>query len=93
MVVVGATDIVEVVAPALHEYVVAPLAVSTVDVPEHIVGLLTVMVGVAFTVTVDEAVPVQPPKLPNIVYTVVTVGFAVTVEPEVPLNPVAGLHV
>lgn len=38
----------------------APLAVSAVELFAHIVGELTVTVGVVLTVTVDVAVVVQP---------------------------------
>jgi hypothetical protein len=47
-------------------YVVAPLAVKVVLLPEHIVAEvgLTSVVGVVFTVTVTLAVPEQPPEVP-----------------------------
>jgi hypothetical protein len=52
--------------PPLHEYDVAPLAVSVVDVPEQIGLTLADMetVGFGFTVTVTVAVPVQPAVVP-----------------------------
>lgn len=53
-----------VVAEVLHEYVVAPETVNVVAVPEQIVALFTVTVGVAFTVTVEVAVEVQVPLAP-----------------------------
>ena len=53
VVVTGLTLITEVVAPVLHEYVAAPLPVSVVELPEHIVGdpAVAFNVGVGFTVT------------------------------------------
>ncbi len=58
-------------------------------VPEGV----AVVVGVGFTTTVDDEVPVQPLRLPKTVYTVVTVGLAITVALFVTFKPVAGLHV
>lgn len=80
--------------PGIHEYVVAPLPVSVVELPEHIVGGAAVAptVGVAFTVTVTVAEPVQPPVLPVTVYVVVAEGLATTEEPVAALSPVDGLH-
>ena len=40
------------------------VAVNVADDPEQIVGLLTVMVGVAFTVTVDDFEPAHPLRVP-----------------------------
>src|SRR5438105_705121 len=54
-------------APGFHVYDVAPLAVNTVELPEQIVALLAVIVGVAFTVTVLEILEVQLPLAPTIV--------------------------
>ena len=48
----------------LQLYVVAPVAVKLAVVPAQIVGEFTPTVGVAFTVTVDTAVPVQPAVVP-----------------------------
>ena len=64
VVTVGVTLIVDVVAPVLQEYEVAVTVVNTVDVPEQIVGLLTVMVGDGFTVTVEVFDAVQTPEVP-----------------------------
>jgi hypothetical protein len=78
-----------------HEYVLAPLAVSVVLLPEQMEGAfgLMVIVGKGFTVTVTVAVPVHPDDVvPVTVYVVVTVGFAVTVAPVVELRLVAGDH-
>jgi hypothetical protein len=47
----------------LHEYVVAPDAVSVADPSEHIEVELTVTVGVGFTVTVATAVLEHPAVL------------------------------
>ena len=56
--------VIEVVtAPVLHEYEVPPVAVSVAVAPAHIVGLFTVGEGSALTVTVPEAVAVQPAAL------------------------------
>ena len=52
-----------VIAPVLHEYEVPPVAVRVAVAPAHIVGLFTVGVGSAFTVTVPEAVSVHPAAL------------------------------
>ena len=95
----GDTVTVEVVAAiaGAHVYVVAPLAVNVVELPEHMVGepADTVMVGVVFTVTTTVFVPVQVTGEvePVTVYVVVTVGLAVTVAPVVALNAVFGAHV
>ena len=45
-------------------YVVPPEAVSVAVPPEHIVGELTVIVGVGLTVTVDVAVAEHPLLVP-----------------------------
>jgi len=59
----------------LQEYVVAPLAVKIVVTPGQIVGLFTVIVGIALTVIVATAVFVQPTTdVPVTVYVVVTLG-------------------
>jgi hypothetical protein len=79
----------------LQVYVEAPLAVSVVDVPSHIVTLLlATTVGSGFTVTSTVVELIQPfASVPVIVYVVDVVGSAVTDEPVVPDNPVAGLQV
>jgi hypothetical protein len=94
-VVVGLTDTVFVnCPPGAHEYVVAPLAVNTVDVPEHSIAELTTTVGVGFTVTVKLCKLVHPEALtPVKVYVVVIIGVAVTVVPLGELNVAAGDHV
>lgn len=76
--------------PGLQLYDVAPPAVRLAFVPEHIVVELTLTVGVAFTVTVDDVMELHPFAVPVIVYTVVPPGEAVTEAPVVPLSPVAG---
>ena len=48
----------------VHEYVVPPEAVNTVDVPEQMVGLLTEIVGVALMVIVDDFVEEHPVVVP-----------------------------
>ena len=67
VVVAGLTEIVDVVAPVLHTYVVPPFAVSVLELPEHIVDgpADTVTVGVGLTVTVTVCGPfVQPLEVP-----------------------------
>jgi hypothetical protein len=49
--------------PGDHEYVPPPEVVSVAEAPEQMVGLLTVGVGAALTVTVPLAVAVQPEAL------------------------------
>jgi len=77
-----------------HVYVVAPLAVNPVPVPEHTVAEdgVTVTVGVGVTVIATIWVSVQDPLVPTTVYVVVVAGVAVTLAPVVALRPVAGLH-
>ena len=61
---IGATLIIAVVSPVLHEYVLPPLAVRGVLFPLHIVVKpLIKVVGLEFTVTVTLAVPVHPSVL------------------------------
>lgn len=70
--------------PGIHEYVVPPLAVSEVELPEQIDELVDVVVtvGDGFTVIVRVEVAVQPAALvPVTVYVVVVVGETVTGEP------------
>ena len=77
--------------PGFHEYVVAPLPVSTDDCPEQMAAgeALAVTVGTGFTVTVTVAVLVHPPApVPITVYIVVIAGVTVT---DVPLRP-PGFH-
>lgn len=82
--------------PVLHVYVDAPLALSVVELPEHIVAGAAAAdkVGKGFTVTITVAVALHPPALvPVTVYVWVDVGLAVTVVLEVALKPVDGDHV
>jgi hypothetical protein len=72
---------------------VAPDAVTTVELPEQIVGLFTVNIGKLLTVTNTVVVPEHTPVAPVIVYVVLTVGVAVTVAPFDELNVADGLHV
>ena len=77
-------------------YVLAPLAVIILLVPEQIAGAEgeTVTVGVTPTEINTVCVSVHPvAAVPVTVYVVVTVGEAVTVAPVVALNPVAGPQV
>jgi hypothetical protein len=71
----------------------APDTVTTVELPEQIVGLLTVTVGELLTVTNTVVVPEHTPVAPVIVYVVLTVGVAVTVVPFDELKLADGLHV
>jgi len=73
-------------------YVVAPLAVNVVELPEHIVGGADKdTVGVTFTViTTVCAALVQPPVVPVTVYVIVEPGLAVTLAPVVALRFVFG---
>jgi hypothetical protein len=52
----------------VHEYVMLPVgeevAVKVADDPEQMVGLLTVIVGVVFTVTVEDFEDVHPLRVP-----------------------------
>jgi hypothetical protein len=70
--------------PGIHVYVVAPAAVSVVELPLQIVeaDADTVTVGVMTTVTVTCAVEVQPPRSPVTVYVVVTAGETLTTVPD-----------
>src|SRR5258708_4258089 len=76
-------------------YVVAPFAVSVaVCCPAQMLALLTEIVGVETTVTVDVAVFLQLfVFVPVTVYTVVVFGFAVTMLPFAELKLPEGLHV
>jgi hypothetical protein len=80
--------------PGDQVYVVAPLAVSVVLVPSHIVAGGTLITGLGFTVTTTVIVLVQPAAdVPVTVYVVVVAGLAVTDVPVVPLSPVPGSQV
>ena len=73
--------------------VVAPLAVSVVELPLQIVADATLMMGFDPTVTVAVVSFKHPFRsVPVIVYCVVDAGFAVTTGPLVPLRPVPGLQ-
>ena len=50
--------------PGDQLYVVAPAAFKVVEVPEQILGELTVTVGFALTVTTAVTVPVHPAEVP-----------------------------
>jgi hypothetical protein len=78
----------------LHEYVVAPPAVSVVELPEHIaVEGETVTVGGAVTVITTVCVALQLPVVPVTVYVVVEPGLAVGLGQLVHVNDVVGDHV
>jgi len=52
----------------VHEYVLAPLAVSVTDCPaQTATGVLTVTTGTGFTVTVTTVEPMHPFKSPTTV--------------------------
>ena len=57
-----ATDVV--VAPVLHEYVVAPLAVKLAEAPAQMVALLTATVGLGLATTEVVLVFEQPNEVP-----------------------------
>ena len=65
---------------------------SVVDPPAHILtGAPALMVGKGLTVTVTEAVLLQPSPLePVTVYVVVVVGLEVTEAPDIAERPEAG---
>ena len=65
VVIIGLTPSVGNAGPSVHKYVLALLAVSVTEVPEHITVLLAAMltVGDGLTETVLNAVPVHPPKV------------------------------
>lgn len=70
--------------PGIQLYVAAPLPVSVAEPPEQIVAVDvdTVTVGLAITLMVRVAVPVQPlAAVPVTVYVVFPVGETVTGEP------------
>lgn len=68
----------------------APLAIKLVVLPEQIVAELTVIVGVALTVTELVAVDEHKPVIPTTVYSVVDIGVASTVDPAVAFKTLAG---
>ena len=67
-------------------YVVAPVAVNVVDMPEQIVELFTDNVGCAVTTTFTVVELVQVPLKPTMVYVVLLVGFTVTELPFVDIG-------
>lgn len=78
----------------LHEYVLAPVAVSMVDCPKQMVSAGdTVTTGNEFTTTVTCIESMQPFKSPVTVYVVVDAGVATTLEPVDALSDEEGLHV
>ena len=81
--VVGFTLIVLPLAPVLQEYVVAPDAVNTVELPVHIVALFTDTEGKEFTLTVDVTVLEQPviEDVPVTTYVVLVIGLTLIVLP------------
>jgi hypothetical protein len=66
-----------VLAPVLHEYVVAPDAVRVAELPMHIEGELTVITGNGLTVTVPTVDAEHSDVVPVTVYEVVVVGLTV----------------
>ena len=76
-----------------HAYVVPPLAVNGVEVPEQIVAVpLADTDGIGLTVTVTTCVEEHIPVVPVTVYVVVVVGFATGFAIDGLLNPVVGNH-
>ena len=71
----------------------APLAVSVVVCPVHIVTGDTLITGWLDIVTVTCAVAVHPNASPVTVYVIVEDGLAITEGPVVVLSDVEGLHV
>lgn len=80
--------------PGDQLYVLAPLAVSVIPLPEQMVAAVAGLIetgGRGFTVMVLVAVELQPLALvPVSVYVVVVAGVAITVAPVVVLSPVDG---
>ena len=78
-----------------HTYVIAPLAVTETELPEHTVageGVI-VKVGNEFTVTETVLVFTQPLEfVPVTVYVSDELGLAFTAAPVVTLSPVLGDH-
>jgi hypothetical protein len=80
--------------PGDQTYVLAPVAVSVVEFPAHMVAEATVTVGFDTTVTLVVSEFMQPlASVPVTVYCVVEDGLAFTLDPVVELRPVPGLHV
>jgi hypothetical protein len=79
----------------VHTYDAAPVAVSTVLLPLHIMAFAPALTtGNGFTVTVTIAVSIHPVAFePVTIYVVVTVGLAVGLAHAVQDRPVAGVHV
>ena len=82
------------VVAGVHIYVVAPIALSSEDVPLQIVlsAAVAVTVTPGLTVSVTVVIPVQPLLVPVILYVVVAFGNAKGLEIFDWLNPVAGFH-
>jgi hypothetical protein len=77
-------------------YVVAPLPVNVVELPEQIVApalIPNVGVGLTVTITVAGFDAEQPAAVPMTVYVVVIVGEALTTAPVEALNVPLGVHV
>jgi len=88
VVVDGLTVMEDDVAPLLHTYDEAPLAVSVVDAPAQITDedTLTFTEGEAFTVIVFETIAEHPPAfVPVQVYVVVELGLTVMLAEVAPL--------
>ena len=73
--------------------IVAPEAVSVVELPIQIVALDVEMVGMGFTTTVTGEELLQPNCVPVTVYVVVEAGVAVTNCPELAFKVAAGAQV
>jgi uncharacterized protein involved in cysteine biosynthesis len=72
-------------APVLHEYVLAPLAVNVAVWPAQILTLLAVTVGLASTLTEAVVDWLHPVVAPLTVYVAFEVGVTVTLAPVAPV--------
>ena len=98
MLVVGVTIIIAVLAPLLHKYVLAPLAIKTKFSPAQtrllLLEILTTGLGNVVMLSVEVLVG-QPGLLPLTVYKVVPPGVTVITAPvptKVLLNPVVHVY-
>lgn len=82
---VGETVNVFTVAPELHAYVVAPLAINVAVWPEHMVGELTDIIGNGLTTTVVTVAPEHAPLVPETENEVVDAGETIILFPIEPL--------
>src|SRR5665213_3242118 len=80
-----------------HIYVVAPLAIIPILSPGHIAAdipvMVTLTVGVGFTLIVTFTESLHDPLVPIILYVVVSAGLALILTQLVQERPVEGLQV